>query len=60
MGRSAHEATGLVMSLSDRCANCGKTKGDHHAETLLCPRGKKTRIGYIHYGPTRFVKEGAG
>lgn len=48
------------MGLSDRCLNCGKTKSDHHAETLLCPRGKKTRIGYIHYGPTRFVKEGAG
>ena len=45
------------MSLSSKCHNCGKTKGDHQAKTLLCPRGKKTRIGYIDFGPTTFIQK---
>lgn len=44
--------------LASRCRNCKKTKGDHQADTLLCPRGKKSRIGYTTYGPTEFVEKG--
>lgn len=31
------------------------TKGQHRAETLDCPKGMRTRIGYKSFGPERFV-----
>lgn len=53
----AGRCQGAAEKISDRCAHCRKTKGDHKADTLLCPAGSKTRVGYIHYGPTRFEKK---
>lgn len=32
-----------------RCKHCKKARGNHQAKTRMCPIGKKTRIGYIHY-----------
>ncbi len=32
-----------------RCKNCKKLKGDHRAKTLECPKGPRTRIGYLDY-----------
>lgn len=37
-----------------RCKNCHKEKGSHKAKTFECPSGLKTRIGYIHFGPTKY------
>ena len=31
------------------CAVCGKTRSQHKARTLNCPKGMKTRIGYIEF-----------
>jgi len=36
----------------ERCALCHKSKGFHKADTLHCPSGMKTRVGYIHYSAT--------
>ena len=36
------------------CAHCGKLRGHHKAKTFLCPRGPKTRAGYLDFGPDTF------
>lgn len=54
---ASREALRKHTGLAAKCRNCKKTKGDHQANTLLCPRGKKTRIGYTTYGPTSFVEK---
>lgn len=34
------------------CAICGKTRSQHKARTLNCPKGMKTRIGYLDFDDT--------
>jgi hypothetical protein len=38
-----------------KCIHCGKDKGMHLAQTLNCPVGMKTRIGYTSFGETVFA-----
>lgn len=38
-----------------KCALCKKTIELHKADTLECPDGKKTRIGYTSFGPEKFT-----
>jgi hypothetical protein len=40
-----------------RCAHCGKAKNQHRAGTLKCPKGKRTSIGYVSFGPRTFKPE---
>lgn len=37
-----------------KCRHCKKVKGFHKADSLECPMGMKTRIGYTRYGPLTF------
>lgn len=39
-----------------RCKLCGRERGHHKAETLHCPTGMKTRIGYTSFHPTQTFK----
>jgi hypothetical protein len=32
-----------------KCKHCKKERGNHQANTLHCPAGIRTGIGYIHY-----------
>lgn len=36
-----------------KCKHCGKEKGKHKGYTLNCPRGPKTRIGYLDFDPVK-------
>ena len=40
--------------LDHPCALCGKEKGEHLAGTTECPKGKKSKIGYLQFGPETF------
>jgi len=43
----------MVMII--KCKNCGKSKGDHKAETLNCPIGRKHRVlGYTSFSEKTF------
>ena len=39
-----------------KCVRCGKAKNQHRAVSLLCPKGKRTAVGYPSFGPERFVQ----
>lgn len=39
------------------CEHCNKDYLDHKADSLSCPIGKKTRMGYLHYSETKKFKE---
>jgi hypothetical protein len=36
-----------------KCQHCGKERGVHKANTLHCPAGMKTRIGYTQWHKTQ-------
>jgi hypothetical protein len=36
------------------CIHCGKDIREHNAKTRQCPAGKRSRIGFIQYGPETF------
>lgn len=38
-----------------KCMHCGKPRDQHHATTWECPAGRRTRIGYTSFGPTKFT-----
>lgn len=40
------------LFIYEKCANCGKDRGDHKAVTLSCPVGDKTRVGYCGFSLT--------
>ena len=42
--------------MAEKCKNCGHSHGDHQARTNNCPVGKKSRIGYITYDPTKIFE----
>lgn len=46
---------GKAYSYAHPCALCKKEKGNHRAETLECPKGLRTRVGYTRFGPERFT-----
>jgi hypothetical protein len=39
-----------------KCKHCNKVKGKHKAQTLNCPWGSKTRIGYINFEKDKFFE----
>ncbi len=39
----------FLITKSNKCKHCKKPKGDHKANTLHCPTGSKSRIGYLSY-----------
>jgi hypothetical protein len=39
---------------SPRCARCGRSKNQHRAGTLECPKGKRGPSGYEKHGPEKF------
>jgi hypothetical protein len=45
----------------NKCARCGKERGDHLANTLHCPDGPRARAGCISFHPknTFLPKPGA-
>jgi hypothetical protein len=44
----------MIPLLDDKCAHCGKTRGNHNAMTKACPLGQKHRtVGYTAFHPTK-------
>lgn len=50
--RNSETREGSRMDDLPVVCQCGKPRGDHRLGD--CPVGKKTRIGYLHYGPGVF------
>ena len=40
-----------------KCAQCGRAKNQHRAVSLECPKGRRTPIGYVEFGPQRFTAQ---
>jgi len=40
---------------NDKCLLCKRPRGNHRAKTDECPMGKKSRIGYLSFGPGVFT-----
>lgn len=36
------------------CVHCGKDIREHKHKTRECPAGRRSRIGFLHYGPQTF------
>lgn len=44
----------ILIPKSPKCKHCKKTKGEHKAQTLGCPLGRRSSIGYTHFSATQF------
>ena len=43
----------------DTCKNCGKNRGDHKANGLNCPRGRRySGVGTVDYYPDQVFELG--
>jgi hypothetical protein len=43
-----------VFRIMARCVRCGRSKNQHRAFTLECPKGKRTPRGYTAFATERF------
>lgn len=41
-----------VGGILEKCALCGRIRGNHKARTYHCPTSRKTRIGYLSFHKT--------
>ena len=53
--------TARMLSMKDKCANCGRLFGDHAAKGSFCPVGRKDRTGgYTFHRSQKFLKKEQG
>lgn len=46
------------INIMHECSVCGKSRGNHKADTMQCPMGRKDRtLGYSSYSSTTFVPD---
>lgn len=38
-----------MKTKEQKCKHCGKGKGVHKAQSLHCPVGMRTRVGYVQF-----------